>query len=241
MCTVSWIIQPDHLEFCCNRDEFKERGAALPPQQATRQGVPYIAPIDSQAGGTWLAVNEHGLIATLLNHYPDPAYTPPLPHSRGELPMKLMACCSLEDAQATLLEENLSVFPPFYLITLMPNSQPRQATWDGRELAFSQPDFPVGCQTSSSYNHQEVSAYRKALSQPLVGHPDPGAGQLLHYHLFPEPQQEQHAVRVERAQTQTVSVSHITITPDEIRFAYRDRPPFLTGPDFSCSLSRAHA
>jgi uncharacterized protein with NRDE domain len=68
-----------------NRDEMLGRPAesitvlhALPPR--------ILGGRDRQAGGTWLAVNEHGVVAGLTNR---PG--PPMPgrHSRGELPLAL--------------------------------------------------------------------------------------------------------------------------------------------------------
>ena len=76
MCTVSWRFeltaeQPaPRFELFFNRDESRRRGPAHPPQIMEPVGESkLLAPIDSDAGGTWLAANEHGLVLALLNLY----------------------------------------------------------------------------------------------------------------------------------------------------------------------------
>jgi uncharacterized protein with NRDE domain len=70
-----------------NRDERRDR----PAQSATilRTSDPRIlGGRDELAGGTWLAVNEHGVVAGLTNR-PTPAGRDPNKRSRGELPLAL--------------------------------------------------------------------------------------------------------------------------------------------------------
>ena len=45
---------------------------------------------DEKAGGTWLAVNEHGVVAGLTNR-PAPDGADPARRSRGEIPLALAA------------------------------------------------------------------------------------------------------------------------------------------------------
>ena len=61
MCTVTWIRVAGGYELFCNRDERLERGPELPPSVLERAGVHLVAPRDSDFGGTWIAVNEHGI------------------------------------------------------------------------------------------------------------------------------------------------------------------------------------
>ena len=56
-----------------NRDELRSRGPEVPPRvEQTPEGMRYIAPSDSDAGGTWIAVNELGITVCLLNGYRAP-------------------------------------------------------------------------------------------------------------------------------------------------------------------------
>ena len=54
MCTLSWIPGQDGYALCFNRDERRTRAAASPPGLLAREGVQFIAPLDGEAGGTWV-------------------------------------------------------------------------------------------------------------------------------------------------------------------------------------------
>jgi hypothetical protein len=73
MCTVSWIHQGSGYQLLCNRDEKRTRRPASAPQLLTRNNVRFVAPIDGDSGGTWVAVNEFGLSLVLLNRAPSSA------------------------------------------------------------------------------------------------------------------------------------------------------------------------
>src|SRR5271166_4952326 len=67
MCTLSWIRDEDGYQLFFNRDEKLSRKSAMPPRQATRDGVRFLAPVDGDFGGSWIATNEIGVSVCLLN------------------------------------------------------------------------------------------------------------------------------------------------------------------------------
>src|SRR6516165_11404356 len=104
MCTLSWIYQGAGYHLFCNRDEKHTRRPASKPQLLTRGGMRFLAPIDGDFGGTWIAVNESGLSLALLNR--GPASTAQL--SRGLIVMNLIALPSLVDVAERFATSNLS-------------------------------------------------------------------------------------------------------------------------------------
>ena len=58
---------------------------------------------DELAGGTWLAVNEHGVVAGITNR-PSPGGRDPTKRSRGELPLLLAKHRSATATVADLME-----------------------------------------------------------------------------------------------------------------------------------------
>jgi uncharacterized protein with NRDE domain len=64
-----------------NREEYYDRPTQAPRIQSGKPRV--ICGIDRKAGGTWLGVNQYGLLAAVLNRPRAPA--PPEPRSRGLL------------------------------------------------------------------------------------------------------------------------------------------------------------
>ncbi len=61
------------IRIACNRDELRTRPSALPPQVRQFGGHQAILPIDPVSDGTWISVNDAGVVATLLNTYTGPA------------------------------------------------------------------------------------------------------------------------------------------------------------------------
>ncbi len=85
------------LIVAANRDEFLARDAT--PMTVLRDAGPKVlGGRDELAGGTWLAVNEHGLVAGLTNAPMMRAGRDPRKKSRGELPLALAAHASAEAA-----------------------------------------------------------------------------------------------------------------------------------------------
>jgi len=90
MCLLVVVTRPDSatpLLVGANRDERLERPATA--VTVLRDATPRIlGGRDEEAGGTWLAVNEHGVVAGLTNR-PSPDGRDPSKRSRGELPLAL--------------------------------------------------------------------------------------------------------------------------------------------------------
>lgn len=91
---LSRVIPGFPLIVAANRDEWLDRPAEA--MTVLRAADPRtIGGRDALAGGTWLAVNEHGLVAGLTNR-PNPAGRDAAKRSRGELPLALTAHPSVE-------------------------------------------------------------------------------------------------------------------------------------------------
>ena len=88
MCLLvfAWQVDgPDGLTVAANRDERLDRAAS--PFGVLRPEDPKIVGgRDDVGGGTWLAVNEHGVVAGLTNR-PSPGGRDPDKSSRGALPL----------------------------------------------------------------------------------------------------------------------------------------------------------
>jgi len=69
VCTVTIVPQPDGFRLACNRDESRRRSPALPPVERRYADRRALLPIDPISDGTWIAVNDAGLVLTLLNVY----------------------------------------------------------------------------------------------------------------------------------------------------------------------------
>lgn len=86
-----------------NRDELLER-PALPMTVLSERAPRVLGGRDELAGGTWLAVNEHGVVAGLTNR-PVEGGRDPAKRSRGELPLVAARRRSAAAAVAALQRE----------------------------------------------------------------------------------------------------------------------------------------
>lgn len=141
MCTIA-LLQgpPGHLILAGNRDEQHARGPALPPQHTRVNGVLALMPIDTDAGGSWIGVNVHGLCATLLNLYQeDTTFEPQEPAiSRGQLVHYLLGAQDPAHARELLnkYDEHLRAIRPFTLLIAQarPSLDAFIARWNGKDL-----------------------------------------------------------------------------------------------------------
>jgi uncharacterized protein with NRDE domain len=113
---VAFGLDPEApLVVGANRDERLSRPAtAMTILQAS--GPRILGGRDEEAGGTWLAVNEHGLVAGLTNQ-PVPDGRDPSKRSRGELPLVLARHRSAESAvEAFVSEVRPSDYNPAWIL-----------------------------------------------------------------------------------------------------------------------------
>ena len=86
---ISGVVDDAPLLVAANRDEFYARDA-VPMTVLRDTGPRVLGGRDLVAGGTWMAVNEHGVVAALTNK-PAEGGRDPAKRSRGEIPLVLAA------------------------------------------------------------------------------------------------------------------------------------------------------
>ncbi len=119
MCTlaVSWHGDPRwYLVVAANRDERLGRPSEGWGMRRGANGAGYLAPLDLQAGGTWIGVGAGGLFAGVTNRHvrdrpPDPAR-----RSRGSLVTSALERGAADEARAALASIDASLYNPFHLL-----------------------------------------------------------------------------------------------------------------------------
>lgn len=222
MCTVTWWRGPDRYEVLFNRDERRTRAPAQPPRLHLCSHVQFLAPLDPVGGGSWLAVNERGVTAGLLNYYErEAAAAPADPISRGLLLVTLMECRSAQELAALAAERAGARFAPFLLLAFGPDGA-RQVRWDGQRaevLVLSGADRPV---STSSFDTARVLACRRERYAELAGaNPEPEA--LERFHFSEDPRGGPWSVCMMRDDARTVSFSRVRVERDQVSLEYRAR------------------
>jgi len=111
MCSIILRIGPDGVLIGANRDEMTAR--PWDPPGEFWPGV--IAGRDRLAGGTWMGVNRHGVMAAVLNRT---GTLGPLPgkRSRGELPLLALAHASAKAAAEAMAKLDGGAYRSFNLV-----------------------------------------------------------------------------------------------------------------------------
>lgn len=142
MCSVVFLRRPDHawpLILGANRDEMLSR-PWRPPARHWPDRPEVVAGLDEFAGGSWLGVNDYGVVAGALNR---PGSLGPAPglRSRGELVLEALDHADAADAAAALADLDSRAYRPFNLFV----ADNRDAFWlrhagGGRVEVFPVPE-----------------------------------------------------------------------------------------------------
>ena len=116
MCTVVFLRRPDHhwpLILAANRDEMEGR-PWRPPGRHWPDRPDIVAGMDELAGGSWLGINDTGVVAGILNRKDSLGPDPDL-RSRGELVLEALDHADAVDAADALAELSPSAWRSFNL------------------------------------------------------------------------------------------------------------------------------
>lgn len=181
MCTVTYVPHEQGFWLHSNRDEKLSRKAAEPPaiHEVNRRLV--LCPRDGQALGTWIAAQEAGAAAVLLNgaflpHTPQEAYR----MSRGKVMMQMMASAN---PLRWLESYALNNIEPFTLV-LWQEAQLYEFRWDGQRLHDRSMD-PSGAHIWSSvtlYDEQKRLERERWFSQFLQDAANRDGDALMRFH-----------------------------------------------------------
>lgn len=117
MCTITLLRRPNDawpLLLAANRDELSDR-PWLPPARHWLDREDITAGQDQLAGGTWLAMNDRGMVAGVLNR---PGTLGPAinKRTRGELPLEALDHESAEASMKALKHLDPRAYRPFNLV-----------------------------------------------------------------------------------------------------------------------------
>ncbi len=229
MCTVSWLHTPSGFQLLCNRDERHTRKPAFVPVIHEPAGVRYIAPVDGDHGGAWIAVNEFGVAFSLVNRYrccQCNGEKKPKPPSRGLLLTSLAESRSLEEAQSRFDGLDLAAYPPFTVVVLATSKPSVLLHWTGRDSLIECNGESALPLISSSFDSRGVEVYRKRLFQTLAAERRcVDLKLLMDFHASHSPTPSAYSPCMHRDNASTVSFSRITVADGAIEFRYFPAAP----------------
>jgi hypothetical protein len=179
MCTLVILRRPGHdwpLIAAANRDEMADRPWDAPGRHWPDR--PHVtAGHDRTAGGSWLGINDDGLIAGVLNRQGSLGQLAGK-RSRGELPLEALDHAEAEAAAEALADLDGSAYRSFNLVV----GDAHKAFWiagDGEHPAVQVREIPEGVSMITAHDLNDTSSARMAKYLPLfqaADVPDPGKG-----------------------------------------------------------------
>jgi uncharacterized protein with NRDE domain len=234
MCTVTIIPIPDEggiIRLACNRDESRERPAAQPPTIQTVGQGRAVLPIDPISNGTWIAANDAGIAATLLNAYPEPERNDEEAAasgkgSRGQLIPSLMRCTDLAEAVELASEIDATRYDAFRLI-LLTATHVAEVYTDGRNLRSTLPQRLTGPMlfASSGLGDENVDVPRRALFNEMLASSADLRDFQDRYHQHSWPDRPHLSVCMRRPRVQTISYCVVELGRRQIEMVYYPLPP----------------
>jgi len=170
MCTlvVAREVFPNApLVIAANRDEFLSRPSAGPTIWRDG-GIPFVAPRDLLAGGTWLGVNARSVFAAITNRRDVPKRDDR--RSRGELVTKALGLATAKEAAATLAALDGSAYNGFHLV--LADGDSAHLVWgDGKRMHAQSLDAGVHVITEEGFDGRSRRAraafdYVQSLREP---------------------------------------------------------------------------
>jgi len=178
MCSVVILRRPGHewpVIFAANRDEMGNR-PWLPPGRHWPDRPQTVAGLDKLAGGSWLGLNDHALIAGIMNRMNSLGPSPGK-RSRGELVLEALDHADASEAAKALASLDTAAYRPFNLVL----ADNRDAFWLanlGERLRLEK--IPAGVSMITAQDRNDTAHSRRIrhflprFERAVM--PDPGAG-----------------------------------------------------------------
>ncbi len=182
MCTLVVLFRPGQdwpLIVAANRDESLTRSWQAPARHwPDRPHV--IAGLDDEAGGSWLGLNDHGVVAAVLNRVGSLGAEPGK-RSRGELVLEALDHAEAESAVAALRDLNPYAYRSFNLFI----ADSERAYWlrhaadPDHPSAIEPKTLPAGLSMITAHDRNDMQSprirdYLGRFAQ--VAEPDPESG-----------------------------------------------------------------
>jgi hypothetical protein len=224
MCTLTIVREGRRVLVTMNRDDVAARVEA-PPRHWPNGEPAFAAPRDLQAGGTWIGVNAHGVIACLLNRYDAAAVGRT---TRGQIVIEAMRGATMETANGVLAALDHRAYSPFTCL-LITNDSATRLDWTGS--TFDRTDLACADRTmatSSSWQSEEVRAQREALFRQIWSDAGTTADKIAAFHTRRVDAHDAWAPMMLRPTTQTKSITQVELTPHGAEMRYWTREAAVT-------------
>lgn len=221
MCTVAFIPIEGKYYIASLRDEDPNRAIAHKPQISLSDQQKYIAPIDPQGGGTWVGINENGVVIVLLNGgFINHTKKGPYAKSRGLIVTELL---SMEQPIDNWNQIDLTNIEPFTLI-VWSGIALSHLVWDGAKKYQAEMDHSQAHIWSSAtlYSESDQLIRQAAFGNWISKKEHKGKSTLLDF--FKQEVDKQESIFIKNGkEIKTHSYTFIDIHPEvNTQISYQD-------------------
>lgn len=222
MCTVTFVPVKDRCFITSSRDEKATRPRAIAPVIYEGYQATLLYPKDAAANGTWIAMNQNGNAAVLLNgafvkHEPEYPYR----KSRGLVLLDIVAAAEPVDWFA---EMNLYKIEPFTIV-IFHEGQLFECRWDGTKKYYLQlqETKPHIWSSATLYPDDVIAKRREWFDQWLADKSEPAVEDIFSFHQFAGEGDKENDVLMNRdGQMLTVSITGIEMNAEKGAMHYLD-------------------
>jgi hypothetical protein len=216
-----------------NRDEKRERPAALPPAISGIGNHRAIFPREPN-GGTWIAANDAGVCLALINWHKIEAEPVRKIVSRGSIVPELAGTQRSSEINNSLTQLPLTEIRPFRLIAIVPNERAvTEWRWNLKRLSKRRHPWSSKHWFSSGFDERKAESVRRRVFKKRGAD---SVEDLRRLHCSHAPKRGPFSICMHRTDAATVSYTEITVKNREVTMRYKPGPPCSTSPSFTKSL-----
>jgi uncharacterized protein with NRDE domain len=244
MCTLTVLPTTHGMRIGFNRDESPDRLAADPPQLIEIGGRRSLAPRDPVGGGTWLAVNDAGVVFALLNATEIRGSQPIGRISRGRIIPHFLDVDSADAATKQVMDRiEFMDYSPFRFV-VVDSVRLISWLWNGRKYEVQERSLDSGPMmfASSGLGDALADAVRRPIFEELFGDAKNRSSAMQDaFHRHKTPGWEHLSVCMKRPTAETVSYSSIDVNESVISFIYHPAAPDCEAAQYLTQLELARS
>ena len=241
MCTVSFLPKPRGFYLAMNRDEKRERFAALAPAIVDLEGHRSVFPTEPN-GGTWISANDAGVCLALINWHRIERRPKNDTISRGLVVRELAEKSSADKIAAALKKLPLSKLRPFRLIAVAPREMRlTEWRWNLQRLTRRDHEWQRQHWFSSGFDEERAEHERQRVCD-AANHQQSTESLtwLRQLHSSHAPKRGPFSICMHRPDAATVSYTEVAVSERRATMRYKSGPCCSNGALVSKTISLAH-
>jgi hypothetical protein len=242
MCTVSFLPKSHGFYLAMNRDEKRNRFAALPPEIVEFEKHRVTFPHEP-SGGTWISANDAGVCLALINWHRIQREPNNGVVSRGEVVRRLAAKSTSDKIAAAVKKLPLRKLRPFRLIVIASREmRVTELRWNLQRLTRHDHEWQRQHWFSSGFDERRAELERaKVCASAGVNAAGYSLSWLRQLHRSHAPKRGPFSICMHRPDATTVGYTEVAVSKLRASMRYKSGPSCSNGSKVTRTISLARA